>query len=82
MDKLDKGLYDNAAMCDKLIADLNNATKCLFNGQGIAFCDAVRMIAQGLASLKNGIEKDMADREETIRQLKQEIEDLRNGRTE
>lgn len=82
MDKLDKGLYDNAAMCDKLISDLNSAVKFLFNGQGIAFCDAVRMIAQGLASLKKGVENDMAEREATIKRLEQEIEDLRNGRTE
>jgi len=78
---MDKGLYENAAMCDKLIADLNSAVKALFDGQCIAFCDAVRMIAQGLASLKKGVEADMADRDETIRQLRQEIEDLRNGGT-
>lgn len=79
MDKLDKGLYDNAAMCDKLISDLNTALKALFNGQGIAFCDAVRMIAQGLASLKNGIEADMAERDRTIKELRQQIEDMNGG---
>ena len=74
--------HDNTAMIDRLIADLNTALKALFNGQGIAFCDAVRMIAQGLASLKKGVENDMAEREATIKRLEQEIEDLRNGRTE
>lgn len=74
--------HDNAAMIDRLIADLNTALKALFNGQGIAFCDAVRMIAQGLATLKKGVENDTAEREATIKRLEQEIEDLRNGRTE
>ena len=81
MDKLDKGLYDHAGMIDRLIADLNSAMKYLFNGQSIAFCDAVRMLAQGLAALKEGVARELADREETIRQLRQEIEDLRNGGT-
>ena len=74
--------HDNTAMIDRLIADLNTALKALFNGQGIAFCDAVRMIAQGLATLKKGVENDMAEREATIKRLEQEIEDMRNGGTE
>lgn len=76
---MDKGLYDNAAMCDRLIADLNGAVKYLFNGQSIAFCDAVRMTAQGLATLKKSIETDMADRDNTIRELRQQIEDMSGG---
>lgn len=71
---------NNSEMCDKLISDLNSAMKYLFNGQSIAFCDAVRMIAQMLATLKNGIEADEAERDRTIKELQQQIEDM--GRTE
>ena len=70
---------NNLEMCDKLISDLNSAMKYLFNGQSIAFCDAVRMIAQGLASLKTGIENDKAGLEDTIRELRQQINEMNGG---
>ena len=55
-----KGLLDTEGMFDSLVADLNNALKYLFNGQCVAFCDAMQKIAVKIMALKKGVMDDLA----------------------
>ena len=67
------GIYDNAGLCDTLIADLNDLPKALFDGQYINFCNTVAVMAKKLLNLKKGITADMASKTETIERLKDQL---------
>lgn len=50
---------------DALIVDLNTSLRYLFEGQCIAYCDAIQRIAVKIAALKNEtIERLKADQRE------------------
>lgn len=67
------GLYNSEELIDTLIQDLNNLPKHLIGNQFILFCATVEMMGQKLYKLKDGIRHDMADREETIADLKDQL---------
>jgi hypothetical protein len=55
---------------DALIADLNTSLRYLFEGQCIAYCDAIQKIAVKIAALKNGLLNELAAKNETIDRLR------------
>lgn len=64
------GLYDNAGLCDTLIADCNNLVKQAMSGQYLQFCNTVVGMVQKLGNLKSGIKNDLASKDATIEELK------------
>lgn len=70
------GLYSNVELIDTLIVDCNDAVKAVASGQMIQWCKLMYEMVVKLANLKNGVRKDMENREETIEQLRQEIKNL------
>ena len=71
-----KGLWDNAGLIDTLILDCNNMTKALVEGNYVKYCNINVQAVQKLASLKEGIQKDIAAKDETIRELFAKCEEL------
>lgn len=69
------GLYTNTELMDSVIVDLNNALKELFSGQYIQACCHVTQMSQKLVNLRNTIDDDLKNREETIERLKQVLHD-------
>lgn len=69
------GLYTNAELMDSVIVDLNNTLKELFSGQYIQACCNVTQMSQKLVNLRNTIDNDLKNREETITHLKQILRD-------
>lgn len=70
------GLYSNEELIDTLIVDCNDAVKAVASGQMIQWCKMMYEMVVKLANLKNGVRKDLENREETIEQLRQEIKNL------
>ena len=71
-----KGLYTNEGLIDSLIVDCNRLTQCLAAGQYVQYCNTVVQMVQKLGSLKEGIRRDMEDREKAIAELKKLCDDL------
>ena len=67
------GLYSNSELIQTLIADLNNLLKEQAGGQYINACAIVTGMAQKLVNLKNTIDNDLKNRDETIATLKEEL---------
>lgn len=63
------GLYDNEGLCDSLITDVNELTKALVSGQYVLYARITVQMVQKLANLKAGIRRDIASRDERIREL-------------
>ena len=70
------GLYTNSELLDSLIVDLNNVVKEQFSGQYIKACGIVHQMAQKLISLRNTIDDDLKNRDQTIEILKGQIRTL------
>ena len=70
---MDKGIYTNSELIETLIVDLNNLPKQLIAGQFINFCSIVSQMGQKLINLRNTIDNDLKNREETIEKLKNEL---------
>ena len=64
-----KGLYDNEGLCDSLIVDVNELTKALVSGQYVRYASLTVQMVQKLTNLKAGIRRDIASRDERIREL-------------
>ena len=73
-----KGLFDNLGIIDTLIEDCNELPKDLMNGQNVRFCKRIVHMVQKLANLKTGIEADMNDLKEQIKDLNKQNEELAN----
>lgn len=69
------GLYTNTELMDSVIVDLNNTLKDIFSGQYIQACCHVTQMSQKLVNLRNTIDNDLKNREETIERLKQVLRD-------
>ena len=67
------GLYTNTELMDSVIVDLNNTLKELFSGQYIQACRIVSSMSQKLVNLRNTIDNDLKNRDETIATLKNEL---------
>ena len=72
---MNNGLYTNTELMDTIIIDLNNALKELLSGQYIQACCHVTQMSQKLVNLRNTIDNDLKNREETIEHLKQVLRD-------
>lgn len=70
------GLYDSEGLIDTLISDCNNAVRACVGGQYIAFCNTMVQMVQKLGKLKNGVQSEIASREETINHLKSQLREL------
>ena len=68
-----KDIMTNAELIDSLILDLNNLPKEMISGQYIQFCAIVYQMAQKLINLRNTVDNDLKNRNETIETLKAEL---------
>jgi hypothetical protein len=73
------GVYTNVEMVESIILDLNNLPKGMIAGQFIQSCALVAQMGQKLACLRNGIKKEIENKNKIIEELKQQ---LRNTGTE
>ena len=67
------GVYTNSELIDSIFADLNSLMKYHMIGEHVMACAIMTGISQKLMKLKEGVERDMKNREETIEQLKDEL---------
>ena len=67
------GLYTNSELISSIISDLNSLLKEAASGQYIKSCVIVTGMAQKLANLKETIDNDLKNRDETIATLKEEL---------
>ena len=67
------GLYSNSELVQTLITDLNNLLKEQAGGQYINASAIVTGMAQKLINLKETIDNDLKNRDETIATLKEEL---------
>ena len=68
-----KDIMTNTELIESLILDLNNSLKEITNGQYIQFCSIVYQMAQKLINLRNTVDNDLKNRDETIETLKNEL---------
>ena len=66
------GLYNTAGMFDSIIVDCDGLLKKLFDGQRVAFCGGVVELIQKLGALKEGVVKELADKDKRIKELEEE----------
>ena len=69
-------MITNSELIDSIIKDCNESVKAVASGQYILWCSYISNIAIKLNNLKSGVEKEIANRNETIEKLK---ESLRNA---
>lgn len=70
------GLYTNAELAESMITDLNNLLRNLSGGQYIRVCSIVMEMVQKITNLKKGIEADINNREEQIKDLQAKYNEL------
>ena len=75
------GLYDNAGLCDTLIADCNNLVKQAVSGNYLACCNTVVQMVRKLGNLKKGITDDLASKDQIIEELKRMNDALMEEKT-
>ena len=63
------GIYDNVGLIDTLITDLNELTRRLAAGEYVNYCVKIVEMVQKLSGLKEGVIRDLKDRDERIREL-------------
>ena len=63
------GLYSNEELIDGMIVDCNKAVTAIAGGNGIVWCRIMVDLVTRLANLKEGIRRDMKNREDNIRLL-------------
>lgn len=66
------GFYDINGMFDSLIVDVDNQLKLLFSGERIAFCGGMVGMIQKITAMQNGVNKEISELKEQIRQLEKE----------
>lgn len=68
------GLHDNIGFIDSLTVDCNDLTRLLMTGHYVAFCAKVVEMVKKLSLLREGVQRDIEDRERQIKELQQQIE--------
>ena len=63
------GLMNHEGMIDSLITDCNENFRKLLTGNYIAFGNGMAEMVRKLALLKDGVKKDIENRDEQIREL-------------
>lgn len=67
------GIYTNAELVGALINDLNEALKAQTAGQHLQACALFTGMAQKLVNLRQTIDNDLKNRDETIAMLKERL---------
>lgn len=67
------GLFDSGGLIDTLIVDCNSLTQALAAGEYVRYCAKIVEMVQKLDRLKEGMAADLADRDKTIRELREAL---------
>lgn len=67
------GIYTNSELIETILNDLNDYMKAQAHGQYVQACIIMSNIAQKLVNLRNTIDNDLKNRDETIEHLKDEL---------
>ena len=70
---MEKRLMTNTELVDSIVVDINNMIKEALSGQYLQICYIITAITQKLMNLKNGIDADIASKNEIIEQLKEQL---------
>lgn len=73
---MSNGVMSNTELIDSLILDLNTATKQIVSGNYLAWCQTNVGMVQKLTNLKKGIQNDLASKDQTIEDLKNQLRDV------
>ena len=68
-----KGVYTNSEIIDSLIVDLNSFLKEQISGQFLRSSLIAAQMAQKLTNLRETIDNDLKNRDQTIETLKEEL---------
>ena len=74
-----KDIMTNSEMIGSIINDLNSLPKLLINGQFVLFCGTIYQMGQKLSNLRNTIDNDIKNRNQTIETLKEELRNAGHG---
>ena len=74
-----KDIMTNTELIESLIVDLNSLPKKLIDGQFIQFCSTIYQMGQKLINLRNTIDNDIKNRNQTIETLKEELRNAGHG---
>lgn len=66
-------VYTNREIIDTVLDDLNTVLKLQCTGQHLQACVIMTGIVQKLTNLRQGIDNDLKNRDETIEKLKAEL---------
>ena len=67
------GIYTNSELIETILNDLNDYMKAQAHGQYVQACIIMSNVAQKLVNLRNTIDNDLKNRNETIEHLKDEL---------
>ena len=67
------GIYTNHEIVDSLLIDLNNALKDAVCGQLLQFCCHITQMSQKIVNLRDTVDNDIKNRDDTIKILKKEL---------
>ena len=67
---MEKALLTHSELIDSLLADMNNFLREQARGQYVSACCIISGMAQKLVNLRNTIDNDLKNREQTIETLK------------
>lgn len=65
---------DTGHIIESILDDINNMLKAALNGQPIQSCAILTGIAQKIVTIRTGVENEMKTRDNTIEQLKNELQ--------
>ena len=68
-----KGLYTNKEMTESILVDLNETVKQLMCGQYVQACRVISSMSQKLITLRDNVDADLKNREQTIETLKEQL---------
>ena len=66
-------MMTNTELIDSIMEDCNKSVRALVSGQHLLWCALMAGITQKLNHLKNGVESEARNRDETIETLKTEL---------
>lgn len=68
-----KGLYTNKEMTESILVDLNETVKHFMSGQYVQACRVISSMSQKLITLRDNVDADLKNREQTIETLKEQL---------
>lgn len=67
------GIYTNSELLDSLLVDLNSVLHEWQSGQYIQACRIIAQMTQKIVNLRETIDNDLKNREQTIETLKEQL---------